>query len=317
MDRALARESGGGDARRSGVSGRDVGLALSVAVTWGLTFIFIRMGVESTPPLALSGLRFLFAAVPTVFFVPRPKAFAVIVTLYGLLIGVGEFGLLFIAIRLGMPIGLSSLVIQLQVFVTIALAHAWLGERPRGAAVIAAGIALIGMALIGYARFQSAALLPFVLMIAAACFWGAGNVVGKMAGKVDMFAFIVWSSLAAPLPLFLLSAWLEPGELIEAVSHPTLKLTICVLTLAYAGTLFGYGVWSKLLMKYPAARVAPFALLVPVVGMVAAWILYGERFGPIEALGGLLVMAGLVFNVVGGRTQGAAPVAKEALVDNA
>ncbi len=135
----------------------------------------------------------------------------------------------------------------------------------------------------------------------------------KWPGSVDMFAFIVWSSLAAPLPLFLLSAWLEPGGLVEAVSHPTLKLTICVLTLAYAGTLFGYGVWSKLLMKYPAARVAPFALLVPVVGMVAAWILYGERFGPIEAWGGLLVMAGLVFNVVGGRMQGAAPVAKEAL----
>ena len=158
---------------------------------------------------------------------------------------------------------------------------------------------------------------PFLLTIAAAGFWGAGNVVGKKAGSVDMFAFIVWSSLAVPLPLFLLSLWLEPGGLVVAITQPTLKLAVSVLTLAYAGTLFGYGVWSKLLVKYPAARVAPFALLVPVVGMVAAWALYGERFGPIEAAGGLLVMAGLVFNVIGGRMQGAAPVVKEALIENA
>ena len=293
------------------MSGRDIGLATLVAAVWGITFVFIRMGVEVSPPLGFSGLRFLFAAVPAVFFLRPPAAPPFMVALYGLLIGVGQFGLLFIAIRQGMPIGLASLVIQLQAFVTVALAFFLLGERASAAALIGAGIALAGMALIGYARFQNAALAPFLLTIAAASCWGAGNVVGKLAarkaGKIDMLAFTVWSSLAAPLPLFALSYGFEGDKLMVAAAHPTMKLAVAVLGVAYLGTIFGYGVWSRLLAKYQTAEVAPFSLLVPVVGMVAAWTIYGERFGAIEAVGGLLVMAGLVVNVFGGRLGGPTP----------
>ena len=223
------------------MSGRDIGLAVLVMVVWGFTFVFIRMGVEVAPPLGFSALRFLFAAIPAVFFLRPPAAPPLIVVLYGLLIGVGQFGLLFIAIRNGMPIGLTSLVIQLQAFVTVALAFFLLGERPRPAALSGAAIALAGITLIGAARFQNAALAPFLLTIAAACCWGAANVVGKMARKVDMMAFTIWSSLAAPLPLIALSLFFEGGALAEAVTHPSLKLAVAVLGVAYLGTIFGYG----------------------------------------------------------------------------
>jgi O-acetylserine/cysteine efflux transporter len=139
------------------MSPRDILLAVSVAVVWGLTFIAIKVGVGETSPLMLSALRFLFAAIPFVFFVKPPKARASTVALYGLVIGVGQFGVLFIAIHQGFPVGLASLVVQAQAFFTIALAWTFTGERPRRVQLLGAGIAFAGMAVIGSARLAGAA----------------------------------------------------------------------------------------------------------------------------------------------------------------
>jgi len=280
---------------------RDVLIATAVAVVWGLTFIAIKVGLADTPPLAFSALRFLFAAVPLILFVRPPKAPAAIVVLYGLFIGVGDFGLLYIAMGEGFPVGLAALVIQLQAFFTILFAWALRGERPRPAQGIGAAIAFAGIALIGSQRLGGASLGPLLLVIAAAAFWGAGNVLAKIAGRVDMLAFIAWSSLAAPAPLLLASIWFEGPTALAALAHPSLALALSVLFLAYAGTTFGYGMWSRLLTRHPAASVAPFALLVPIVGMVAGVVVFGEPLDAFEVWGAVLVMAGLSVNVFGDR----------------
>ncbi len=278
---------------------RDIVLAVSVAVVWGLTFIAIKVGVGETSPLMLSALRFIFAAFPFVLFVKPPKAPASTVVLYGLLIGVGQFGLLFFAIHQGFTVGLASLLVQAQALFTIALAWVFLRERPRRAQLIGAAVAFAGMAVIGSARLAGASFGPFLLVILASFFWGSGNVLAKTVGKVDMLAFTVWSSLAAPLPLILLSLAVDgPGPLM-ALAHPGWRLAVSVLVVAYAGTIFGFGVWARLLMHYSAATVAPFALLVPVVGMVAGSVVFGELVRPVELFGGVLVMAGLALNVLG------------------
>jgi O-acetylserine/cysteine efflux transporter len=281
------------------MSARDILAALSVAIVWGLTFIAIKVGVGETTPLMLAALRFFFAAVPMVFFLAPPKAPAWAVVLYGLLIGVGQFGVLFIAIRQGFPVGLSSLVIQAQVFFTILVAWVWLGERPRRAQVVGAAIGFIGMAVIGSERLAGASLGPFLLVILAAVFWGSGNVLAKSVGKVDMLAFIVWSSLAAPLPLLAMSLMFEGTDGLAALAHPGWKLVVSVLVISYAGTLFGYGLWARLLAHHSAATIAPFALLVPVVGMIAGAALFGESLSAVELVGGVLVMAGLALSVFG------------------
>jgi O-acetylserine/cysteine efflux transporter len=280
---------------------RDVVAAIAVAVAWGLSFIAIKIGVDTAPPLALSALRFFFAAVPLILFVRPPKTSPWLVILYGLAIGVGQFGLLFIAIRQGFPVGLSSLVIQLQVFFTILFAGVTLSERPRPAQIVGALIALGGVALIGAERLGGATFGPLLLVIVAAGFWGVGNVIGKLAGAVDMLAFTAWSSLVAPLPLLLASAWFDGAQALTPLLHPSLTLVLCVLALSYGGTVFGYGLWSRLLSRHPAAAVTPFALLVPIVGMFAAWLIFAEPLDAIELWGALLVMAGLAVNVFGDR----------------
>ena len=280
---------------------RDIVAALAAALALGLAFIAIKFGVREAPPLLLTALRFVFAAFPAILFVKAPRAPAAMVALYGLLIGVGQFGLLFLAIGLGMPVGLASLVIQLQAFVTILLAWVALGERPNAAQMVGAGVALLGVAAIGATRLGGASLGPLLMVVGAAFCWGAGNLIGKLAGKIDMFAFVIWSSLAAPIPLFALSLLFEGDRTLPALAHPSWVLALCVAGLAYGGTILGFGLWSRLLARHSAADIAPFALLIPVVGMIAGRLVFDEPFGAFELLGAALVMAGLTFNVFGDR----------------
>ena len=289
-----------GIATASRMSARDTVLAVVVAAVWGVCFVPIKWGVMEIPPLMFSAFRFFFAAVPAVLFIAPPRAPVPLVISYGLAIGVAQFGLLFIAINLGMPVGLSSLVMQLHAFFTIFLAWLLMGERPTRAQLTGAAIALAGVGLIGSQRLGGAALLPFALTILSAFFWGVGNIIGKKAGQVDMMSFMVWSSLAAPLPLVGLSLMFEGRAGLDALLHPTWLGLGCALFLAYVATLFGFGVWGKLLARYPAALAAPFALLVPVFGMASAAIFFGESVSPAEWMGAGLVLTGLGFNVLSG-----------------
>jgi len=283
------------------VTPRDILAAVSVALVWGLTFIAIKVGVGETSPLMLSALRFVFASIPAVFFVAPPRAPAWKVALYGLLIGVGQFGVLFIAIRQGFPVGLSSLVIMAQVYFTILLAWLILSERPKRMQLIGAGVAFAGMGVIGSERLAGASVGPFLLVVLAAFFWGAGNVVAKTAGKIDALALTVWSSLAAPLPLIALSLAFDGTTPLYGLAHPSWRLAVSVAVIAYAGTIFGFGLWARLLAHYSAATVAPFALLVPVVGMAAGVLIFAEPLRAVELFGALLVMAGLALNIFGDR----------------
>ena len=266
----------------------------------------IKVGLREVPPFALAALRFLFAAVPLVFFIRRPRMPWLDIAVYGLAIGVAQFGLLFLAIKLGMPAGLSSLVIQLQVFFTIGLAIAFLGDRLQrhnliGAAVAGAGIVLL--AAFKLASGMESTFIGFVLVIVSAFAWAVGNVIAKHAAgahEPDMFALIVWSSLIPPLPLALLSYAFEGGPAVwDAVASAGALTWACVLVLAWGATLFGFASWAALLHRYPTGLIAPFALLIPVSGLASGAILLGESLGPLQALGVLLVFAGLAENVFG------------------
>ncbi|NLH83706.1 MAG: EamA family transporter [Phyllobacteriaceae bacterium] len=282
---------------------RDVLLALMVVAIWGFNFVVIAVGVAEVPPLLLTGLRFLFAALPAVFFVKRPDCDPRWIVAFGLVLGVVKFGLLFVGMKAGMPAGLSSLVLQMQAFFTMGLAFALLGERPKPAQLVGAGIAALGILVIASTRTGAGAPLgPFLMVLAAAACWGLANIVTKKAGTRDMLGFVVWASLVAPLPLFALSLVFEgPQAIAAALLHPTWLSIGAVAYLAWPTTVVGFCIWSSLMSRHPAATVAPFSLLVPVFGMSSAYLVLGEPVGGREAIGAALVIAGLVVNVFGPR----------------
>jgi O-acetylserine/cysteine efflux transporter len=290
------------------IAPRDLALLLAVVALWGFAFVPIKVALATVPPFALAALRFFFAALPAVMFVRLPSVSWRALAAYGIAIGVCQFGLLFLGMKLGMPAGLSSLVIQMQVFFTMAIAGWWMRDRLgrhniAGAAVAAAGIAVL--ALHQLIAGATTTLLGFMLVIASALGWGIGNALAKrmMHGRdEEMLGLVVWSSLVPPLPLALLSYAVEGGPAaVDAVIHMDALRWGCVLLLSYGATLFGYVTWNRLLHRYPTPLVSPFGLLIPVSGLVSGAVFVGERLSVLQLAGAVLVLAGLAVNVYGGR----------------
>ncbi|MEA3204032.1 MAG: O-acetylserine/cysteine efflux transporter [Thermoplasmata archaeon] len=293
---------------------RDLLLALLVATVWGLNFIPIRWALDAIPPFALAALRFLLAAVPMVFFVPRPRIRLGTLVGYGLAIGVAQFGLLFLAIRLGLAAGLASLLMQMQMFFTILLAALVTGDPVRRQQALGACVAALGVAVLAAdltANGAQASLVGLLLTGAASLAWAAGNVVAKAAGRrapLDMFSLVVWSSLVAPLPLAALSFLLEGGlRPWDAALHAGWRAWASIAFMAYVGTLFGYSTWNRLLQRHPAAVVSPFTMVIPVVGLGAAALVLHETLDAWQLLGALVILLG-VAAAYGGRKAPVEPV---------
>jgi O-acetylserine/cysteine efflux transporter len=282
---------------------RDLVLALVVIVVWGVNFAVIKVGVAGVPPLLLGALRFMLAAFPALLFLRPPKVPLRLYLIYGMTISVGQFAFLFSAIHVGMPTGLASLVLQSQSFFTMLLAAWWLKEHWQANQMAGLLLAAVGLVLIGSAHGLSMPLAGFLLTVAAAVMWACGNIVTRAVGRyapMNQLAFVVWASLVPPLPFLALSYWLEgPAAMVQAVQHIDLTALAAIAYLAWAATLFGYAVWTQLLSRYPANRVAPFTLLVPVVGLTTGWLVFGEALTTIHFAGGALLMAGLLVNLFG------------------
>jgi len=276
-------------------------LAILVSAVYGTAFVAIKLSVTELPPLLVTGYRYLFAAIPLIFFVPVPKVPLRLLVAYGLTQGVVMFGLIFSAIRLGMPPGLASLVVQMQVFFTIFFSAALFGERPRNREILGAVVAIAGICLIGFANSEITPAVPFLMVVASAAAWGLANIIAKAAKPQAMLGFVGWSSLAAPVPLFTLSMLFERTTFALPDHVPSMTAVLSVAFLAYPTTVFAFAAWIFLLRSHPAATVTPFALLIPVFGMASTAIALGEVLTPMAAAGSGLVFIGLVVNMFGWR----------------
>jgi len=279
---------------------RDTALAVLVALIWGANFVAIRTGLDSVPPLL-----FLAVRIPAVFFVRRPNVPWRDLGVIGLFTSLGQFALMYLALHLGMPPGLSSLVLQAQVLFTVVIAAVWLRERPSTAQRL--GVALGGAGLLTIAAGRG---LSLVVLVLAAVSWAVGNVLTRRAGSVTPgagLAVTVWSGLVVPLPALALSFAFEgPAAIGAALGHVQWPAVVSTAYTAYLSSLVGYGIWNTLLSRHPVARVTPFAMLVPVFGMAAAAVAFGERPSTLELAGGVVLLAGVAVAVLrrGGATSG-------------
>ena len=294
----------------SRLSFRDLVLVLAVVAVWGFSFVTIRWALEGGPPFAMAALRFFFAAVPAIFFVKRPAVPGPTLVAYGFAIGVFQFGLLFLGIELGMPAGLSSIVIQFQVFFTIGLAAWLLGDRVTRHSIVGGCVAAAGIAVLAAHKLAGGATTTFagfVVVLAAGLSWAVGNIITKHAAEkaeVDVVGMVVWASLAVPLPLALASFAVEGGaDVLVRIGDMPARAWASVLFMGYVTTLFGLAAWNALLHRYPTAVIAPFALLIPVSGLVSGAIFLGESLAPMQFAGAALVLVGLAWNLYAHRAR--------------
>ena len=279
-----------------------VALAVLIAAIWGFNFVAIKLGVTAVPPFLLTALRFMLAAFPAMLFIPRPQENWRWVAGFGVVLGVGQFGFLFLAVRLGLPAGLTSLVMQAQAFWTMLFAWLMLKEVPLPRQLWGAVIGFGGIAIIAAGRWSGADFLPLILCLVAAAGWAAANIVSKMAKPKDTLSFVVWSSLAVPIPMLLLSWMFEDhSQIIAALTSPSLQVIGSLLYLAFLSTLFGYAAWNLLFNHYTASTVAPFSMLIPIFGIIGGIWAFGERFDRYEVVGAILIIGGLLVSNFGGR----------------
>ncbi|MDR3514049.1 MAG: EamA family transporter [Caulobacteraceae bacterium] len=274
-------------------------LALVVMAVWGTNFVVIRIALEHLPPLLLATLRFALVVAPAILFVRKPAAPWRHLAAYGLLIGAGQFGLLFIAMRSSISPGLASLVIQTQVFFTIGLAMRLTGERVRGYQWLALVLAFAGLGVILAHSGKGATPLGLALTLAAALCWAGGNAVSRASGRVNMLAYVVWSSLFAVPPLLVLSLIFDGWPAIrDGLMSANAATWAAVVWQSVGNSLFGYAAWGWLLARHPAATVTPMALLVPVFGMAASAFWLAEPLPVWKLAAAALIMSGLALNLL-------------------
>ncbi|MFT3800720.1 MAG: EamA family transporter [Burkholderiaceae bacterium] len=282
------------------MSPKDLLLALIVVLAWGVNFVVIRIGLNGMPPMLLGAMRFAAVLFPAIFLVRRPAVPWRWLVAYGTTISLAQFSLLFLAMYVGMPAGLASLVLQAQAFLTLGFAAAFLGERVRARNLGGLLLAAAGLLLIGLQSGTTMTTAGFVLTLCAATAWALGNIVTKKIGPVDQLALVIWAGLIPPLPFLVLSWIFEgPERIHQALAHIGTSTILAVIYLALVSTLVGYTIWSRLLSRYPAGQVAPFSLLVPVVGLAAAAIALDEHLSAPQVAGAALVLLGLTVNVFG------------------
>lgn len=272
---------------------RDTVLAVLAAFIWGATFPFSAWALAETPPLFFTFLRFLCAAAFALV-IPRPDLPWSRLILLGCLLGIGQYGLMFLAMSQGLPAGMAAVLVHTQAIFTVLIAMVLIGERPKGRNLLTLALAGAGLACLMADRAQAGALLGFALMLCAALSAASGNILLKRSGPVDMTRVAVWMSFSPLLPLLTLSLWLEPDAGLASLSWITLA---AVLYSAALATVAAYSIWGRLLVRYDTAQVAPFFLLTPMFGLSLSALALGERFSLLQLSGSALILFGLALSL--------------------
>lgn len=277
-------------------------LALIVVAIWGSNFVAIKLALVDLPPLLLCAVRFVFVSLPLVFFLPRPAITWSQLLVYGLAMFAAQFAFMFLGMKLGMPAGLASLLLQFQVFVSLALSVVMLGERVRAVQVAGALVAAAGFFVVARHTGGDVTVAGFACVLLAAISWAFANVTSRRLGKVNPLALVVWGGLVVPLPMGLASLAFEgPDAILHGLVHAGATTWLSVAYTVYLSTLVAYTAWSWLLSHYPASTVTPFTLLVPVFGMLTSALWLGEALPGWKLQAAAFVIAGLVLCVIAPR----------------
>lgn len=277
---------------------KDVFLAIVITIIWGLNFSVIKLGLESTDPFLLASIRFFLTAFPLIFFVPKPDVKLLYIPLYGILFGVGSWGMLNIGIHLGVSAGVASLLIQLNAYFTIIFGIFLFSERLNRYQIIGMVVSLVGLMVSVVYKEDSSSVLSLLFVLLAAFSLGSCNVIAKKAAPTNMLSFLVWSSLFAPIPLLGMAYLSNDGfSLVAALNEINTMGIFSVLFQVYVTTLFAYWVWISLLKKYPLSIVAPISLLVPVFGFISSVVIFDESITLVKSISSVLILIGLMLFV--------------------
>ncbi|PNK59807.1 EamA family transporter [Psychrobacter sp. FDAARGOS_221] len=272
-------------------------LALAVVLVWGFNFVIIRWGLEDLHTMTFIMLRFLFTAIPMVFIIKKPDVPMRYVALYGLILGLGVWGLAYFAIAQGMPSGMSSLILQTSPFLTVLVALVFFKEHLTPRQIVGVMIAMLGLLVIFMFKSDNISLTGLLITLLASVFMTLSNVVIKITKPKNVVSFTVWASLFVPLPILIMSliyAGMTDTPIYTYLQLPSLKSWGVILFQSLVITVAGYSIFAMLITKHGLAITTPYTLLIPIAGLFFGWLIYDEVLSPVEIMGSVLILVGLV-----------------------
>jgi O-acetylserine/cysteine efflux transporter len=274
-----------------------IACAVLVPLLWGYQFVAIKVGVVEFPPLFFLGLRFLAIALLLIPFVRRPtrQEFGPIAVISVFLGGL-NFGLFYVGMGLGSG-SMSAVAYQLTAPFTVLLAWPLLAERPSLITFAGVLLAFGGVVVLAAGPGLSANALPILLVVGAAFAFAVANVLTKRLGPFDPLMLTGWSSLFTVPQVMLMSLFLEHGQLATLVTADERGWMALAYTI-FIGGIVGFGLWFWLIARCTMARVAPFALLLPVFALISSVLFLGDRMTPTLVIGALLAISGVAITQV-------------------
>ncbi|MDE1464935.1 EamA family transporter [Spartinivicinus poritis] len=271
-------------------------LLIAVAVTclWGFNFSVIKLGIHAMDPFILAGLRFSFAAIPAIFFIKKPNVKISLLASYGLLFGVGVWGLMNLAIYTGVSAGMAGLILEFTVFISVVFGVVFLKEELNKSSVIGLLFALIGLGIILTIEDGSVTVAGVILGLLAAVSWSSISLIIRKAQIKQIFAFIVWSCLFAPIPLFALAFFVNDKNIFTELITINKLGVFSILFQSFITTLLGYWIWNRLMTIYPMSVIAPLNLLVPIFGLMGSALFYDEVVSLDKVLACVIITAGVM-----------------------
>lgn len=257
---------------------------LAVYLFWGSTYLAIRVGVETIPPLLLTGQFYVIAAAILFPFVRgatriadrserwqdwRSSAIA------GVLMILGGNGLLSVG-EVTLPAGIAALVAASVPLWLVVLDSVFVvRRRPPTMTVLGLVLGLAGVAILARpSPVQHLDLTAIGLVFIAAGFWAAGSLYSKRAAKPGSpFLESARQMLAGGIACLL--AGLLRGE--AGALHPTLSTAAAIAWLALPGSVVGFTSYVYALKMLPTSIVATYAFVSPIVAVVLGTLLLHER----------------------------------------
>jgi O-acetylserine/cysteine efflux transporter len=273
---------------------KDIFISLALMCLWGFNFSAIKLGAMQTDPILLTALRFTFAVFPAILFVRRPPEAARYLIAYGLIFGLGVWGMMVWSINLGVSAGMAGLLMDMSIISSMALGYFLLKEAITANKFIGAALAVGGLLVSLALSDGSVPLRALPLTLIAAFSWSLMALVVKRSKTKHVFAFSVWGMLFAPLPLVLFAYLLNGVQpFVDLPSQLNSQVWFSILFQAYPTTLLGYWVWNRLTIKYPLSTMAPFTLLTPIFGLIGSMIFFDEGVTTLKLLAYALILSGL------------------------
>ncbi|MDH6124631.1 EamA family transporter [Kitasatospora sp. GP82] len=291
---------------------RHILLAVLITAIWGFNFSVIKIGLKTVDPFILAGIRFSLCALPAIFFIKKPNVQWRYLAGYGLVFGVGLWGVVNLGIKAGLSSGISSLVLQFSAFLTILLGSFVFRESLSRYQYIGLAAALLGLVCVTFITDGTVTAAGVALVLCGAVAWSVANIIIKKAGPKEVLAFLVWSSIFSPIPLFALDYVINGSAGYVNLPHQLdLAAILSILFQAYPNTVFGYWIWNWLLKEYPVSTVAPISLLVPIFGIIGSMLMFNEKISGLKLLSLALIVVGLVVSLYGKRIAGALAVRRQ------